>query len=25
LLIWSLFEVSNYPFETYEFVGLVLS
>jgi alkane 1-monooxygenase len=25
LLIWSFFEVAHYPFETYEFVGLVLS
>ncbi len=25
LLIWSFFEVANYPFETYEFVGLALS
>ncbi|MCB0461999.1 MAG: alkane 1-monooxygenase [Flavobacteriaceae bacterium] len=25
LMIWSFFEVANHPFETYEFVGLVLS
>lgn len=25
LLVWSLLEVSNYGFETYEFIGLVLS
>ena len=25
LLLWSLLEVSNYGFETYEFIGLVLS
>jgi len=25
LLVWSFLKVSNYPFETYEFVGLVLS